>query len=66
MKTVPKTLEDNDSLLKFTIARVTYQVTTMDPLCDIGSTWRPPTVRPFPELLSGETQLTSDSTAIDR
>jgi hypothetical protein len=56
MKTAPPaTLEDNGFLLKLTLAHVTDQVTTMDPLCDIGSTWRP-TVHAFPELLSGETR----------
>jgi hypothetical protein len=55
MKTVPpKTLEDNGSFLKFTLAHVT-EVTTMDPLWNIGSTWRP-TVHAFPELLPGETR----------
>jgi hypothetical protein len=53
MKTVPpKTLEDNDSFLRFTIAHVT-DVTTMDLNWNIGSTWRPPPVPAFPELLPG-------------
>jgi hypothetical protein len=61
MKTVPpKTLEDNGSFLKFTIAHVT-DVTTMYQLWNIGSTWRP-TLHVFPELLSVETL---DSTTID-
>jgi hypothetical protein len=56
MKTVPpKTLEDNGSFLKFTIAHVT-DVTTMGPLWNIESNWRP-TVHAFPELLPGETRL---------